>query len=97
MRASLFCVLLLPCLAGCGFSSGVVVVGLDTYALSEERAPALGGGREANRVVLARANDFCQQQGRVSEILDLRPDGDPFTPYYPTAFDVTFQCLAAAK
>lgn len=74
-----------------------MAVGPNTYAISEERAPALGGGREANRVVLARADSFCQQQGRVSEILDLRPDGDPFTPYYPTAFDVTFQCLPAAQ
>ena len=97
MRAVLLCVLLLPCLAGCGFSSGVMAVGPDTYALSEERAPVVGGGREANRVVLARASDFCLQQGRVSLILDLLPDGDPFTPYYPTAFDVTFRCLTTAQ
>ncbi len=92
MRPPLPCVLLLSCLAGCGYSSGVVAVGPDTYAVSEERAPALGGGREANRVVLAEASGFCLRQGRVSMILDLRPDGDPFTPYYPTAFDVTFLC-----
>ena len=96
MRAFLPCVLILS-LAGCGFSSGVMAVGPDTYALSEERAPALGGGHEANRLVLAEASRFCQQQNRVSTILDLRPDGDPFTPYYPTAFDLTFQCLTAAQ
>lgn len=96
MRAFLLCVLPVSCLAGCGFSSGMMAVGPDTYVLSEERAPVVGGGREANRVVLARAADFCRQQGRVSVILDLRPDGDPFTPYYPTAFDATFQCLTQA-
>ena len=58
---------------------------------------ALGGGREANRIVLARASGFCLQQGRVSVILDVRPDGDPSTPYYPTAFDVTFRCLTTAQ
>jgi len=97
MRAFLPCLLLLACLEGCGFSSGVRVVGPGTYALTEERAPVLGGGREANRLVLARADRFCLQQGRVSTILDLRPDGDPFTPYYPTAFDVTFRCLTTAQ
>lgn len=97
MRAFLPCVLLIACLAGCGFSSGVRLVGPDTYALTEERAPVLGGGHEANRLVLAKADRFCLQQGRVSTILDLRPDGDPFTPYYPTAFDLTFQCLTTAQ
>ena len=75
----------------------MVVVGPNTYVLSEERAPVAGGGREANRVVLAKASDFCLQQGRASVILELHPDGDPFTPYYPTAFDATFQCLPPAQ
>jgi hypothetical protein len=25
--------------------------------------------------------------------LYLAPAGDPFTPYYPTAFDATFRCV----
>ncbi|MGI4802709.1 MAG: hypothetical protein ACRYG8_53500 [Janthinobacterium lividum] len=93
MRAILPGALLVGCLTGCGFSSGVVAVGPDTYILAEERAPVLGGGREADRLVLAEAGRFCLRQGRVSQILDLRPDGDPFTPYYPTAFDLTFRCV----
>lgn len=97
MQVFLSCVLLVFCLAGCGFSSGVMAVGPDTYAMTEERAPVLGGGREANRLVLAEADRFCRQQGRASAILDLRPDGDPFTPYYPTAFDVTFRCVNEAQ
>lgn len=97
MQAFLPCLLLTGCLVGCGFSSGVVAIGPNTYVLSEERAPVLGGGREANRLVLAEAGRFCLQQNRVSATLDLRPDGDPFTPYYPTAFDVTFQCLTATE
>ena len=74
-----------------------MAVGPDTYAVSEERAPALGGGRAADRAVLADASGFCLRQRRVSVILDLRPDGDPFTPYYPTAFDATFRCLTTAE
>jgi hypothetical protein len=81
-------------LTGCGATTGIVPVGLDTYALSEMRAPVLGGGEEARRVVLSEAAGFCQQQGRVFVPLALRPAGDPFTPYYPTAFDATFRCAA---
>jgi hypothetical protein len=79
---------------GCGSTTGIVPVGPDTYFLTEMRAPVLGGGDEARRVVMAEAIGFCQQQGRVFVPLDLRPDGDPRTPYYPTAFDATFRCVA---
>ena len=88
---------MLCCLAGCGYGSHVLAIGPDTFALSEERPPVLGGGREANRVALARAGAFCARLNRVDMILALRPDGDPFTPYYPTAFDVTFRCLLPAQ
>jgi hypothetical protein len=80
-------------LSGCGSTTGVVFLAPDTYGLSEMRAPALGGGPEARRVVLAEAAAFCQRQGRRFVPLDLRPDGDPFTPYYPTAYDATFRCV----
>jgi hypothetical protein len=83
-------------LAGCATTTGIVPVGPDTYFVSEMRAPVRGGGAEARRFVLAEATWFCQQQGRVFVPVTLRPDGDPFTPYYPTAFDATFQCLPAA-
>ena len=79
-------------LVGCGTSTGIVQVGLDTYALSEMRSPALGGGLEAQRVALAEAAAFCAQRGRVFQPLRLNPSGDPRTPYYPTAFDAVFRC-----
>ncbi len=79
-------------LAGCATTIGVVPVGPDTYAVSEMRSPVRGGGPEARRAVLAEASGFCARQGLVYVLLDLRPDGDPYTPYYPTAFDATFQC-----
>ena len=73
-------------------SSGIVPVGPDTYTVSELRAPAAGGGPEAARVAIAESAAFCQRQNRVVVPLALRPDGDPFTPYYPTAYDATFRC-----
>ena len=82
-------------LAGCGATTGIVPVAPGTYAVSEMRAPALGGGAEARRVALAEADGFCRRQGRVLAPLAMRPDGDPLTPYFPTAFDVTFRCAGA--
>ena len=81
-------------LAGCAASSGIVPIGLDTYTVSELRAPAAGGGPEAARIVMAESAAFCQSQNRIVLPLALRPDGDPFTPYYPTAYDATFRCVA---
>ena len=72
----------------------MIPVGPDVFAVSAMRAPVRGGGPEARRVVLAEADGFCRAQGRVFVPLDLRPDGDPRTPYYPTAFDATFRCGA---
>ncbi len=83
----------LAALGGCAAGSGILQVGPGVYALSELRAPVLGGGGEAMRVVLAKAAAFCQHQSLAFLPLQLRPDGDPRTPYYPTAFDATFRCV----
>ncbi len=93
MRVPRIPVLILALLTGCSLGTGIVPVGPNLYVLAEQRAPVLGGGFEAHRAVLAEADGFCRRQGSAVQILDLRPDGDPFTPYYPTAFDVTFRCV----
>ena len=80
-------------LAGCETSTGILPTGPDSYFLSEMRAPVRGGGPEARRVLLAEATSFCQSQSRVFVPIDMGPDGDPFTPYYPTAYTAHFQCL----
>ncbi len=82
-------------LAGCGTSTGVLQTGPDSYFLSEMRSPVLGGGPEARRVLLAEATAFCQGQNRAFVPVDMGPDGDPYTPYYPTAYTAHFQCLPA--
>jgi hypothetical protein len=91
MRRKILLCLALP-LAGCATTSGIVPVGPNTYLLSEMRAPALGGGPEAQRAVLAEATAFCAARGFTFVPILLRPDGDPATPYYPTAYDATFRC-----
>ena len=93
MRVAWIPVLMSAAVTGCSASTGIVPIGPNLYVLAELRAPARGGGAEAHRTVLAEADGFCRQQGSVAQILDLRPDGDPFTPYYPTAFDATFRCF----
>ncbi len=88
------CVILLAAVpaAACSATSGVVPLGPDTYAISEMRAPIVGGGPAARDAVVAESAAFCTRLGRKVVPLELRPDGDPFTPYYPTAFDATFSC-----
>ncbi len=81
-------------LSACGASSGVVPVAPGTYAVSEMRAQAIGGGPRAQAVVLAEAGGFCRAQGLRVALLDLQPGGDPRGYYWPTAFTVTFQCVA---
>ena len=76
----------------CTATSGVVPFGPDTYGLSEMRAPVAGGGPAARDAVVAESAAFCTRLGRTVVPLELRPDGDPATPYYPTAFDATFRC-----
>ncbi len=78
--------------AACAGSSGVIPIGPDTFALSEMRAPAVGGGPAAQHAVLATATRFCRSHGKEALVLDSHPDGDPYTPYYPTAYDATFRC-----
>ncbi len=78
--------------AACTATSGVIPIGPGTYTLSDMRAPALGGGPAAQGAALAHASAFCRAQGRAAVLLDGHPDGDPHTPYYPTAYDVTFGC-----
>jgi hypothetical protein len=90
-------VLVTSLLAGCAFTTGIVPIGPDTYTVSEMRAPARGGGAEAERVLLAETDAFCRRQNKVFLAIDLRPDGDPYTPYYPTAFDATFRCVSATQ
>jgi hypothetical protein len=84
--------LLLP---GCAVSVGVVPVGPDTYAVSERRAPVLGGGPEAQRVALAEATGFCAQQGRVFAPLVMGAVGNPYSAYGPSGFTTTFRCKPA--
>ncbi len=88
------CLCLLLALAGCAGTSGVVPIAPDTFVLSEMRAPAAGGGQAARAAVLADGAAFCQRNGRSFVLLEARPDGDPYTPYWPTAFDATFRCEA---
>ncbi len=94
-QAALACGVLAISLAlvGCGASSGIVPVGPDTYAVTEMRAAAIGGGPRAQAAILAEAGGFCEQQGRSVAVLDMQPGGDPRGAYWPTAFSATFRCI----
>lgn len=81
-------------LAGCAASTGVLPAGPDTYTISEKFAPIRGGGTEAERVALTKANDFCAQQGRKFVPTMMGERGGAINPYGPTGYTVTFRCLS---
>lgn len=88
---------ILPAFAACATGTSIVQFGPNIYTVSEMRAPVLGGGPEAQRAVLAESDAFCSSQGRLFAPVAMHPDGDPFTPFYPTAYDATFRCLLPAE
>src|SRR5258707_7092488 len=80
-------------LIGCASSTGILPAGPNTYTLSERFAPVRGGGDEAQRDALTKANDFCIQQGRQFVPNNMGQDGNLANPYGPTGYRVTFKCL----
>ena len=82
-------------LAGCAATIGVQPAGPGVWAVSEMRAPALGGGPAAQDAALREANGFCAQQGLVFVPVQMGLGGNPYGHYGPLAFSATFRCLAA--
>jgi hypothetical protein len=86
-------VALCAALAGCASSTGILPAGPDTYTLSERFAPVRGGGDEAQRDALTKANEFCIQQGKQFVPNNMGQAGNTASPYVPTGYTVTFKCL----
>jgi hypothetical protein len=81
-------------LAGCATSTGILPAGPNTYTITEKYAPIRGGGDEAERSALTRANEFCTQQGREFVPNNMDQAGNLSNPYGPTGYTVTFRCLS---
>ena len=80
-------------LFGCASSTGILPAGPDTYTISEKFAPIRGGGEEAERSALTKANEFCAQQGRQFVPNNMGQSGALGNPHGPTGYTVTFRCL----
>jgi hypothetical protein len=52
-----------------------------------------GGGTEAEREALTKANEFCTQQGRKFVPSMMGDAAHTVGPYGPTGYTVTFRCL----
>ncbi len=93
MRERVAVVIATLAVAGCATSTGILPAGPDTYTISEKFAPIRGGGDEAERSALTKANEFCAQQGRVFVPNNMGQAGALLNPYGPTGYTVTFRCL----
>jgi hypothetical protein len=80
-------------LGACASSTGILPAGPDTHTISEKFAPIRGGGDEAERDSLTKANDFCAQQGRVFVPNNMGQNNVAGNPHGPTGCTVTFRCL----
>jgi hypothetical protein len=87
-----FCAVL-PALAGCATSSGVLPYGPDTYTLSARRAPVLGGASAARDAALVEANGYCQKMGATFKPVGGQEGGAGL--YGPTSYSLTFRCSQA--
>ena len=79
-------------LAGCAATTGVRPYGPGVFAVSEMRAPVLGGAAEAQRVAVGEASAFCAQSGRTFAPISMTPGGYPGSPYGPVDFTAVFAC-----
>lgn len=84
----------LAALAGCAGSTGIYPVGPGVFSVSEMRAPALGGGAEAQRAATEEAAAFCAQWGTSAHILAGGLGG--YNGYAPVSYSMTFGCTPPA-
>ena len=80
-------------LAGCASSTGILPAGPDTYTMSEKFAPIRGGGDEAERDTLTKADKYCADMGRVFVPNNMGQNNLANNPYGPTGYTLTFRCL----
>jgi hypothetical protein len=70
----------------------VLPAGPDTYTLTERFSVYAGGGTEAQRVAMTKANDFCAEKGRAF-VPNMMHEAGIATEYGNTGYTVTFRCL----
>jgi hypothetical protein len=90
------CFILAPCitLMACTTGTGILPAGPDTYTISEQFAPVLGGGDHAQQDALTKANAFCAEKGRQFMPLNMGQSGPTTTRYTgPNGYTTTFKCL----
>jgi hypothetical protein len=80
-------------LAGCASSTGILPAGPDTFTITERFAPLRGGGDEAQREALTKANAFCAEKGQQFIPNLMNQSGNQTSPYGPNGYTVTFRCL----
>ena len=93
MRSGVSAALAALMLAGCASSTGILPAGPDTYTMSEKFAPIRGGGDEAERDTLTKADKYCADMGRVFVPNNMGQNNLASNPYGPTGYTLTFRCL----
>jgi hypothetical protein len=84
-------------IGGCAVRSGIVPAGPDTYTITENFAPILGGSVGAQQEALTKASELCAQKGRefVPTYMGESQAGNIVNHATATGYAVTFRCLLA--
>jgi hypothetical protein len=90
---TIFALALILALTACSQGTGILPAGPDTYTVTKHRAPVLGGAKEAQRVAMTEANDYCVQSGR--KFFPLNMAEQAAVPAGGPGYSVTFRCLQA--
>jgi len=90
---TIFALALILALTACSQGTGILPAGPDTYTVTKHRAPVLGGAKEAQRVAMTEANDYCVQSGR--KFFPLNMAEQAAVPAGGPGYSVTFRCLEA--
>ncbi len=79
-------------LSACASSSGVNILGPDTYNISATASPARGGWATAKGIALSEAHDYCTTLGK--EVLVTNTTTANTNGLGAGSADVTFRCLS---
>jgi hypothetical protein len=79
-------------ISGCADNKGIRTVGFNIYTASEDFAAGGGGFLTVEQTVLAEANIFCIQQGRVFLAVDMLTPARA-NPPDQTGYSITFRCV----
>ena len=91
MKKAIFGIAIIIMIPSCVSSTGVMVLGPDTFSITTETAPAAGGRAESKRLALLEANQYCKSLSK--ELMTTKISARISNRAGAGVTDINFQCL----